>query len=81
MDAKIQRALEAEGLKVTDLTEEELRELREEIIAKENDQYILDGVLWWVSRRKRKEETLNFVREFEAKANGSWPMAKSPRKR
>ena len=45
MDAKIQRALEAEGLKVTDLTEEELRELREEIIAKENDQYILDGVL------------------------------------
>ena len=70
MDAKIQRALEAEGLKVTDLTEEELRELREEIIAKENDQYILDGVLWWVSRRKLKEETLNFVREFEEKANG-----------
>ena len=70
MDAKIQRALEAEGLKVTDLTEEELRELREEIIAKENDQYILDGVLWWVSRRKQKEETLNFVREFEEKANG-----------
>jgi hypothetical protein len=33
-------------LKVTDLTEEELRELREEIIAKENGQYILDGVLW-----------------------------------
>ena len=70
MDAKIQRALEAEGLKVTDLTEEELRELREEIIAKENGQYILDGVLWWVSRRKRKEKTLNFVREFEEKANG-----------
>ena len=70
MDAKIQRALEAEGLKVTDLTEEELCELREEIIAKENNQYILDGVLWWVSRRKQKEETLNFVREFEEKANG-----------
>ena len=70
MDAKIQRELEAEGLKVTDLTEEELHELREEIIAKENDQYILDGVLWWVSRRKLKEETLNFVREFEEKANG-----------
>ena len=57
-------------MKVTDLTEEELRELREEMIAKENGQYILDGVLWWVSRRKRKEETLNFVREFEEKANG-----------
>lgn len=70
MDTKIQRALEAEGLKVTDLTDEELQELREEIIAKENGQYVLDGVLWWVSRRKRKEETLNFIREFEEEANG-----------
>ncbi len=46
MDAKIQRALEAEGLKVTDLTEEELQSLREENIAKEKGLYVLDGVLW-----------------------------------
>ena len=70
MDAKIQRALEAEGLKATDLTEEELRELREEIIAKEKGLYVLDGVLWSVRRRKRKEETLKFIREYTKKANG-----------
>ena len=58
MDAKIQEALEQEGLKRSDLTEEELQELQEEIIARENGVGILDGVLWWVSRRKRKEQTL-----------------------
>ena len=58
MDAKIQEALEQEGLKRSDLTEEELQELQEEIIARENGVGILDGVLWRVSRRKRKEQTL-----------------------
>ena len=43
MDAKIQEALEQEGLKRSDLTEEELQELQEEIIARENGVGILDG--------------------------------------
>ena len=64
MEAKIQEALEQEGLKRSDLTEEELQELREEIIARENGVGILDGVLWWVSRRKRKEQTLAMIRKM-----------------
>ena len=70
MEAKIQEALEQEGLKRSDLTEEELQELREEIIARENGVGILDGVLWWVSRRKRKEQTLAMIRKWEKEANG-----------
>ena len=70
MDAKIQEALEQEGLKRSDLTEEELQELQEEIIARENGVGILDGVLWWVSRRKRKEQTLAMIRKWEKEANG-----------
>ena len=70
MEAKIQEALEQEGLKITDLTEEELRELQEEIIARENGVGVLDGVLWWVSRRKRKEQTLAMIRKWEKEANG-----------
>lgn len=69
MEAKIQEALEQEGLKRSDLTEEELQELREEIIARENGVGILDGVLWWVSRRKRKEQTLAMIRKWEKEAN------------
>jgi hypothetical protein len=64
MEAKIQEALEQEGLKRSDLTEEELQELREEIIARENGVGVLDGVLWWVSRRKRKEQTLAMIRKM-----------------
>ena len=70
MEAKIQEALEQEGLKRSDLTEEELQELQEEIIARENGVGILDGVLWWVSRRKRKEQTLAMIRKWEKEANG-----------
>ena len=70
MDAKIQEALEQEGLKRSDLTEEELQELQEEIIARENGVGILDGVLWWVSRRKRKEQTLAMIRKWKKEANG-----------
>ena len=70
MEAKIQEALEQEGLKRSDLTEEELQELREEIIARENGVGVLDGVLWWVSRRKRKEQTLAMIRKWEKEANG-----------
>ena len=70
MDTKIQKALEQEGLQITDLTEEELRELQEEIIARENGEGILDGVLWWVGRRKRQEQTLAMIRKWEKEANG-----------
>ena len=75
MDTKIQKALEQERLQITDLTEEELRELQEEIIARENDEGILDGVLWWVGRRKRQEQTLAMIRKWEKEANGQWLKA------
>ncbi len=47
MEEKIKKALaeDGHGLTIDDLTQEELEELKEEIIAKEKGFMILDGVL------------------------------------
>ena len=55
MDAKVAQELEMVNLTLDDLTQEELQELKEEIAFKEKGGCILDGVLWYVARRKRKE--------------------------
>lgn len=55
MDTKIARELEEAGLTLADLTPEELQQLKKEIAIKEKGGYILDGVLWFVERRKRRE--------------------------
>ena len=55
MDAKIAKELTAAGLTLADLTKAELKQLKKEIAIKENGEYILDGVLWHVERRKFRE--------------------------
>lgn len=46
MDEKIKKELDAHGLSIDDLTEEEMEELKLEIKAKEEGQSFLDGVLF-----------------------------------
>ena len=55
MDAKVAKELNEAGLTLVDLTPEELQQLKEEIAIKEKGEHILDGVLWFVERRKRRE--------------------------
>ena len=68
MEKKIEKAIKDEGLDITDLTKEELQELKEEIIAKENGAEFLDGVLWGIKRRlslKRRKEMLAEIDKLE----------------
>ncbi len=46
MQEKILAKLEEYGLKESDLTENELKELQEEILAEEKGEIVLDGVLF-----------------------------------
>lgn len=62
MEAKIKTKLENAGLEITDLTAEELQELKEEIAIEANGEFVLDGVLHRVSTRKFKEEYRNEMR-------------------
>ncbi len=45
MDERIKKELDEYGLKLEDLTAEELEELKQEIEEKERGMFILDGVL------------------------------------
>ena len=54
---KINEELRLNHFKKSDLTAEELEELREECIAKLSGMYVLDGVLFYKDRFKRKEES------------------------
>lgn len=60
MDEKIKKELDAFGLSIDDLTEEELEELKWEIKAKEEGRFFLDGVLFSIAPLygKRKKTTL-----------------------
>ena len=51
IEAKISEALSDYDFDITDLTAKELQMLREEIIAKENGYFVLDGVLFNASHR------------------------------
>lgn len=54
MDEKIKKELDAYGLSIDDLTEEEMEELKLEIKAKEEGQSFLDGVLFSIDRYRVK---------------------------
>lgn len=60
MDEKIKKELDAYGLSIDDLTQEELEELKWEIKAKEEGHSFLDGVLSSIAPLygKRKKQTL-----------------------
>lgn len=66
MEAKIKTKLKNAGLEITDLTAEELQELKEEIAIEAKGEFVLDGVLHRVSTRKFKE---NYRREMQAVLN------------
>ena len=68
MEKKIEKAIKEEGLNISDLTQKEIQELKEEIIAKENGAELLDGVLWGVQRRlalQRRKEMLAEIERLE----------------
>ena len=68
MEKKIEKAIKEEGLNISDLTQKEIQELKEEIIAKENGAELLDSVLWGVQRRlalKRRKEMLTEIERLE----------------
>lgn len=54
MDEKIKKELDAYGLSIEDLTEEEMEELKLEIKAEEEGQSFLDGVLFSIDRYRIK---------------------------
>lgn len=59
MNEKIKEELDTYGLSIEDLTEEELEELKREIMAKEEGHSILDGVLFSIPLYgRRKKPTL-----------------------
>lgn len=55
METKIKQKLEKAGLELSDLTQEELQELKDEIAIEDKGEFVLDGVLHRVSKRKFKE--------------------------
>ena len=68
MEKKIEKAVKEAGLNISDLTQKEIQELKEEIVAKENEAEFLDGVLWGVQRRltlKRRNEMLAEIEKME----------------
>ena len=68
MEKKIEKAIKEEGLNISYLTQKEIQELKEEIVAKENGAELLDGVLWGVQRRlalKRRKERLAEIERLE----------------
>lgn len=56
METKIKQLLAEEDLVISDLTNEELEELKEEIAIEEKGEFVLDGVLHRVSQRKIREK-------------------------
>lgn len=67
METKIKQLLAEEDLEISDLTNEELEELKEEIAIEEKGEFVLDGVLHRVSRRKFREK---YDAEMQAILNG-----------
>ena len=68
MEKKIEKAVKEAGLNISDLTQKEIQELKEEIVAKENGAEFLDGVLWGVQRLltlKRRNEMLAEIEKMK----------------
>lgn len=67
METKIKQLLAEEDLVISDLTNEELEELKEEIAIEGKGEFVLDGVLHRVSQRKIREK---YDAEMQAILNG-----------
>lgn len=67
METKIDKKLAEVDLVLSDLTQEELQALKEEIAIEDNGEFVLDGVLHRVSRRKFREK---YDAEMQAILNG-----------
>lgn len=56
MEDKIKQKLESHNLTIDDLTQQELEMLKEEIIAEENGEIVLDGVLSFIPPYREKDK-------------------------